>query len=166
MKTNRLISFSVDEQSKTINIERVFSSPLPKVWASWTECQLLDQWWAPNPWRVETQKMSFKPGGTWLYAMIGPKGEKQWSRLDFESVGDLNSFSGKEAFTDENGDVNHSLPQSFWTVQFTPYGESTLVTIDIEYENLSDLQTSIQMGFQEGFTAAMENLDGFLLDQV
>ena len=34
-----------------------------------------------------------------------------------------------------------------------------MVSIEIEFNNLSDLEKIIEMGFKEGFTAALENLD-------
>ena len=162
MENDFLLNFSVSREDKAIHVDRVFEAPLQRVWAAWTESQLLDQWWAPKPWRAETQKMNFNPDGSWLYVMIGPDGEKHWARTDFQSIVHLKSFSSRDAFSDENGVINNELPQSLWTVRFSEYGESTLVSINIEYDSLSDLEASLEMGFQEGFTDGMRNLDEFL----
>ncbi len=67
-----------------------------------------------------------------------------------------------DAFCDENGKITHDFPGSLWTNSFDPNSESTIVTIAIKYNELADLEKIIEMGFREGFTAGLENLDAFL----
>lgn len=89
----------------------------------------------------------------------GLKGDVHWSRADFTSIAPLKSYSLLDAFCDESGKINESLPRAKWNVQFTESGNSTLVTIDVKFEKPSDLEGTLDMGFKEGFIAAMENLD-------
>jgi uncharacterized protein YndB with AHSA1/START domain len=159
MKSSLLMNFSVDKENKKINVEREFAAPVSKVWAAWTESQLLDQWWAPKPWKARTKAMDFSEGGYWLYAMVGPDGAVHWARADFKSITPLKGFSAVDAFCDENGNINQDFPQSNWKNEFMENADSTVVSIEITYEELSDLEMIVQMGFKEGFTAAMENLD-------
>ena len=37
-----------------------------------------------------------------------------------------------------------------------------MVKIKLTFDSLEDLETIIQMGFKEGFTAGLENLDQYL----
>ena len=159
MKSSLLMNFSVDKEKKKINVEREFAAPLAKVWSAWTESEILDKWWAPKPWKAKTKSMDFTEGGYWLYAMIGPEGETHWSRADFQSIDKLKKFSAVDAFCDEDGNINESFPQSTWTNKFTQASDSTLVSIEIKYEKLADLEAIMEMGFKEGFTAGLENLD-------
>lgn len=153
------MDFSVDKENKKIKVKREFAAPLSKVWAAWTERELLDQWWAPQPWKARTKKMDFKEGGRWIYTMTGPEGEEHWALADFKSITPLKSFSVLDAFCDENGNINTNLPRSVWIVEFSETQASTLVSIEIKYDSLNDLEKYIEMGFKEGFTAALENLD-------
>jgi uncharacterized protein YndB with AHSA1/START domain len=41
----------------------------------------------------------------------------------------------------------------------TNQGETTLVNVSIKHDTLEDLEKIIEMGFKEGFTMAMGNLD-------
>jgi uncharacterized protein YndB with AHSA1/START domain len=159
MKNNLLMDFSVDKKSKKIKVEREFAAPIAKVWAAWTESKLLDQWWAPKPWQTRTKTMDFRVGGHWLYAMVGPDNSSQYCRADYKSINPLKSYSGLDAFCDENGNIDQSFPRSLWNIKFNDNSESTVVSIEIEYNELSDLEKIIELGFKEGFTAAMENLD-------
>ena len=76
MKTSLVMNFSVDKENNRVNVEREFAAPVGKVWAAWTQQELLDQWWAPRPWKARTKSMDFREGGTWLYAMVGPRGRR------------------------------------------------------------------------------------------
>ena len=159
MKSNLLMNFSVDKENKKINVEREFAATLSNVWAAWTDSKILDQWWAPKPWKAITKIQDFREGGFWLYAMAGPDGSKHWARLDYKSIEPLESYSGQDAFCDEEGNINPAFPSSNWTNKFTETHGSTMVSIEIKYNELSDLEAIIEMGFQEGFTAGLENLD-------
>ncbi|HEY3372854.1 MAG TPA: SRPBCC domain-containing protein [Prolixibacteraceae bacterium] len=161
-KTSLLMDFSVDRENKKISVKREFAAPLSKVWAAWTESELLDQWWAPKPWRAQTKYMDFRVGGYWIYAMVGPDGTTQWSRADFKSINPLKSFSGLDAFCNENGIIDNSFPRSLWNNEFSETSDTTLVSIVITYDQVYDLEKYLDMGFKEGFTAALENLDELL----
>ena len=52
-----------DLPNKKITVTRHFNAPLDQVWKAWTESELLDQWWAPKPFKAETKFMDFKVGG-------------------------------------------------------------------------------------------------------
>lgn len=162
-QTSLMMEFSVDKENKKIFVKREFAAPLSKVWAAWTERELLDQWWAPKPWKAETKSMEFKEGGTWIYAMVSPEGDKHWSRAEFHSITPFISYTGQDAFCDEEGNIDQNMPQSVWSNEFQETGDTTTVFIAITYEDISDLEKIIEMGFKEGLTSAMENLDELLV---
>ena len=162
MKADLFMNFSIDRENKKINVKREFSAPISKVWAAWTESRLLDQWWAPKPWKAKTKTMNFKEGGYWLYVMEGPDGTKHWSRADYKEITPLKSFLGRDAFCDEKGTIDPSFPRSLWRVEFNEKSNSTVVSIETKFGELSDLEKMLEMGFKEGFTAALVNLDELL----
>lgn len=157
-----LFDFSVDKENKTLHIKREFAAPAGLVWAAWTRAELLDQWWAPKPYRAETKLLDFNVGGNWLYAMVSPEGEKSWCRADYKEIVPLKSFSYLDAFCDESGVVNSDFPNSFWITQFSQNEGKTTVDVRLIYEELSDLEKIIELGFKEGFTMGLGNLDELL----
>ena len=165
MKSNLLLNFNVDKENKKIFVDREFAAPVPKVWAAWTQQELLDQWWAPKPWVAKTKSLDFREGGKWLYAMVGPEGEEHWSLATYGPIVPEKSFTGDDGFCDADGNVNDSLPGSHWDYTFEDKTDKTLVSIEITYKSLEDLEANIQMGFKEGFTMGMENLDELLAAQ-
>jgi len=156
------MNFSVDKENNKIKVSREFAAPVSKVWAAWTESQLLDQWWAPKPWQSKTKVMDFREGGYWLYAMVGPDGTEIWGRSDYKSILHLKKFTGQDAFCDENGKIDLKLPSPTWNVEFKPGSGTTFVGVEISFNESSDVEKYMEMGFKEGFTAALENLDNLL----
>ena len=162
MKSNLLMNFSVDKENNRVNVEREFAAPVGKVWAAWTQSELLDLWWAPRPWKARTKSQDFREGGSWLYAMVGPEGEEHWAKLDYKTINPQKSFSGIDAFCDENGTLNEEFARSTWTNTFTEADGTTTVSVMIQYDKYEDIEQIMEMGFKEGFTMALGNLDELL----
>lgn len=156
------MNFSVDKENKKIRVEREFAANLDRIWAAWTQSELLDQWWAPKPWKAETKSMDFSEGGFWLYAMVGPDGTRHWARADYKDIKHQKSFSAFDAFCDEDGNIDTSFERSLWNNSFKEKSGSTFVNIEITYKDVASLEKIIEMGFKEGFTAGLENLDALL----
>jgi len=162
MSTNLAFDFSVNKENNTITVKREFAAELSLVWDAYTKSEILDRWWAPKPWKARTKTMDFREGGHWHYAMVGPAGEEHWCWARYETIQDKKRFTGLDAFADADGNVNQDLPQSKWDVSFTDKGQLTLVNYHIAFDDLAQLETTIQMGFKEGLTMAMEGLDELL----
>ena len=157
-----MMDFQVDKEAKQIHVTRDFNAQRDLVWSAWTDHKILDQWWAPKPWKSETKRQDFREGGHWLYAMVGPGGEKHWARADYLSIKPKSSFSVMDAFCDEKGNVNKTLPRNKWDNTFISNGDTTTVKVKMQFDDLKDLEKIIEMGFREGFTAGLENLDQWL----
>lgn len=163
MNSNLLFDFSVNKENNTIHVKRMFNADLALVWQAWTTPKLLDQWWGPKPWRAVTKTMDFREGGFWHYAMVSPEGEKHWAKASYITIVKEKSFAGKDGFCDENGTMNPAFPQNLWENQFSTQGEQTLVNVTLTFDKLEDLEQTIAMGFKEGFTIGLNQLDELLL---
>ena len=148
-----------DLPNKKLTITRQFDAPVEKVWRAWTESDLLDQWWAPKPYQAETKSMNFKPGGVWLYAMVGPDNFKQWCKAEYTSITPNKSFQAVDMFCDENGNRNQDFPSMNWKVNFSPVTSGTKVLVEITFGSEADLQKILETGFEEGFAMGLGNLE-------
>jgi uncharacterized glyoxalase superfamily protein PhnB/uncharacterized protein YndB with AHSA1/START domain len=160
-KTN----YTVNNETNTIVVDRSFDAPLPLVWRAWTDSAILDQWWAPSPWKAETTSMNFAPGGKWLYAMVGPQGEKHWAMAEFTDIAPQQYYTGQDCFCDEQGNRNMDMPVTGWRVEFKDQGAATNVTATLRFESAAALEQMVSMGFKEGFAMAHENLDAYIQAQ-
>lgn len=162
MTTKNRLSITKDVTNKKVFIVREFNAPVEEVWKAWTESELLDQWWAPKPYKACTKKMDFREGGSWLYYMEGPDGSKTWVKVDFETISPNKSFTAVDYFCDENGVRTDEFPGMHWINRFNAVNGGTKVSVEITGATVADLEKIIEMGFEEGFTAALGNLDELL----
>lgn len=151
-----------DLANKKITVIKQFSAPPQTVFEAWTTKEILDQWWAPKPWRAETASMEFKEGGSWLYAMVGPEGERHNATVQYTKIDSPNSFEAIDAFADEKGNINKAMPQTNWKVDFKKSGSGTQVTATITSSSREDLEKMLEMGFEEGFKLGLNNLEEYL----
>jgi|ERR1700694_2426045 len=151
-----------DAANKKLFVVRAFDAPVEQVWKAWTEHEWLDQWWAPKPWKANTQSMDFREGGFWRYYMEGPDGTRHYCRVDYQTIIPNESFTGRDSFCDEGGQPSSAAPSMHWKCVFSPLGTATRVEVEISFGSEADLEKIIEMGFKEGFTAAHGNLDALL----
>ncbi|RXR18932.1 SRPBCC domain-containing protein [Flavobacterium amnicola] len=162
MKTNLLFDFLVNKENKTITIHKEFEAGIQLVWDAWTKPEILDQWWAPLPYKNETISMNFENGGTWFYAMISPENEKHYCKANYKKIENLNSFSYKDAFCNENGEDMTEMPSMNWTTRFSENNSISKVQVILNFETVEALENIIQMGLKEGFTMAINQLEDLL----
>nr|WP_317126323.1 SRPBCC domain-containing protein [Chryseobacterium sp. 3008163] len=72
---NSEIVFNKDFDSKSIYVMKVYDAEVSKVWDYFTHAELLDQWWAPKPWKCETENLNFEEGGVVLLHEWSGRGE-------------------------------------------------------------------------------------------
>jgi uncharacterized protein YndB with AHSA1/START domain len=163
--SNLQFDFTVNKSTKTVLIIREFNAELSLVWDAFTKQEILDQWWAPKPYVSKTKFMNFKEGGRRFYAMVSPEGNESWQIQDYTSISPKTNFKYLSVFADK--DENPHLPGSNWDLNFTEQNESdgyrkTKVSITIYNESLERMEKMIEMGFKEGFTMTLNELEELL----
>ena len=158
--SNLLFDFTVDKSTKSVYVNREFNAEQSLVWDAFTKQELLDQWWAPKPFLSKTKFMDFKVGGRRFYAMVSPEGQEHWSIQKYTSISPQTNFKFLNAFADK--DENPQLPGSDWDLNFSEENGKTKVSITIYNDSLERLEKMIVMGFKEGFTATLNELEELL----
>jgi uncharacterized protein YndB with AHSA1/START domain len=158
--SNLQFEFTVDKSTKTVLINREFNAEQSLVWDAFTKQELLDQWWAPKPFISKTKTMDFKVGGRRFYAMVAPNGQEHWSIQKYTSISPKTNFKMFNAFADK--DENPQLPGSDWDFNFSEQNGTTKVSITIYNDSLERLEKMIEMGFKEGFTMTLNELEELL----
>lgn len=156
-----LFNFIVSKDDRTVIIERSFVAPVDLVWDTFTKAEILDQWWAPKPFSSRTKHMDFKVGGRRFYAMVGPDGqEAAWQVQQYTSITPKSNLKFLSAFADQ--DENLQLPGSNWDLSFSDENVRTIVRIAIHNDSLERMERMIEMGFKEGFSMGLDQLDEVL----
>ncbi len=166
---NLLFDFTVDKETATIHITREFAADLDLVWDAFTKAEILDKWMGPKPYRVQTKEMDFRVGGRWLYTMVSPDNVpmSRYSLAVFIEIHPKTSFTTKNSFADENGNpADSGITFSITKNSFTAEGDKTVVRIAKKMQSLAQLEKFVEMGFVEGTSVAMQNLDQYFLSLV
>ena len=160
MNKDLLFDFTVDKPAKTVYITREFDAELSLVWDAFTKAELIDQWIAPKPMTAKTKYQNFKVGGKRFYAMVSPERQEHWAIQEYTSITPKTNFKMYNAFADK--DENPQLPGSEWDHTFSEQNGTTIVSITIYNESLERMEKMIEMGFKEGFSMTMNNLENLL----
>ncbi len=162
MNSNLVFDFTVDKTANTVLVNKEFAANLSMVWDAFTKQEILDQWWAPKPWSSRTKFMDFTEGGRRFYAMVSPEGQEHWSIQKFSSISPRTNIQYSNAFSDKDEQIDEAMPNSNWDLNFRERNGVTTVSIIIKFKTLADLEKIVQMGFNEGFTATLNQMEKML----
>lgn len=131
--------------------------PAAKLYAGWTQPELVVQWFTPKPWSTVSSEMDLRPGGRSHTTMRSPEGQ------DFPNKGVFLEVVPNEkiVFTDayfENWEPN---PNPFFTGIVTfetlPNGK-TRYTARARHWTKENCEKHAAMGFMDGWGAAFDQL--------
>ncbi|HZV68642.1 MAG TPA: SRPBCC domain-containing protein [Saprospiraceae bacterium] len=162
MTHSLLFDFTVDKAAKTVFIIREFDADLSLVWDAFTKAEILDQWWAPKPLASKTKVMNFEVGGRRFYSMVWPEGQEYWGVEKYTLINPKTNIKLLASITDKDENINAELPTSEWELNFSAQNGITKVSITIYFESLEELEKMIEMGFKEGFTMTINELENLL----
>jgi len=157
-----LTDFTVDEATNSLIVNREFAANQLQVWDAWTKPRILDQWWAPLPYKAKTKSQVFEPNGHWHYAMEGPNNDMHWGMMQYKEISKPDFFSANDVFCDENGATNSNLPSTDFEISFSEEGDTTMVNMVSVYATKEALDEILAMGMKEGLSMALAQLDGIL----
>lgn len=152
------IVFKVDAAGASIYVSAVFPADIQTLWQHFIRKELVDLWWAPRPWTCQSQHLNFTEGGTWRYEMVGPAQERHLAGATFNGIQPNRSFDKTEYFCEESGEINLHLPVRKTVTGFTGIESGTKLTLNIHFENETDLQSLLTMGFEQGLSMALQQL--------
>ncbi len=87
----------------SIVITRVFAAPAERIFAAWTDSELLKQWMGPGPVTVSIAEVDLTVGGSYTLVMNEPKGATHIPSGTYEEIvpNEKLTFTWKWATSDE-----------------------------------------------------------------
>lgn len=147
----------IPEKNQMI-VKHSYLVPIETIWNAYAKTEILEKWWAPEPYKAIVIKNDFSNGGILHYYMLSPKGEKHYSISEFSDIDYLKSYTVFDAFCDENAVINTEFPKQKWFNTFEKSNGITTITNTIQFENKEDMDKIIEMGFEEGYTMGLNQL--------
>lgn len=69
-----------------LHIVRRFAAPRDLVFQCWTDPKHLTHWWGPVGFQLVVESMDLRAGGTFLYSMAKPDGDKMYGKFVYTAV--------------------------------------------------------------------------------
>lgn len=151
-----------DPDARTLTINAHFEAPAQRLWDLYADPRQLEKVWGPPEFPATFVEHSLTEGSRSTYFMTGQEGEKYYGYWKILTVDQPTSFTWDDGFADENFAENAQLPVSHNTIDFSPSGDGTEVTIVSVYESAEALQQVLEMGVEEGLVSAMNQIDDVL----
>jgi uncharacterized protein YndB with AHSA1/START domain len=145
-------------------LERTVDVPSDLVWAAWTEPEHIKKWFTPAPWSTVDARVDLRPGGVFYTVMRSPEGQEfpntgcilevvPGRRLVWTTVMTA-GFRPALGRTGPGG-----APLDFTAViALEPDGRRTRYTATVIHGNEEDRKKHEQMGFHNGWGAALDQL--------
>jgi uncharacterized protein YndB with AHSA1/START domain len=155
---NPTISIQKFPEKSQMIIKHSYHAELETIWNAHTKSDILEKWWAPEPYKAVVVKNNFSNGGILHYYMLSPEGEKHYCIAEFSDIKNLKSYTVLDAFCDENAVINMEFPRQKWFNTFEENNGITTVTNTIQFESKEDMDKINEMGFEEGYTMGLNQL--------
>lgn len=155
-----------DPVTLTMTITSRFDAPPEQVWQVWADPRKLERWWGPPTYPATVTDHDLSPGGRVGYFMTGPEGEKHRGLWHVLAVDPPHRLEFEDVFADSDGNPDPALPVNTTTVDIGPEGGAgggTLMVIRSVFPTLDAMQQLVEMGMEEGVTAALGQIEALLV---
>jgi PhnB protein len=159
---NATIEFQKSPESRQIVVKSSYRNSLETIWNAFTKTEILEKWWAPEPYKAIVIANNFEKGKSMFYYMLSPEGQKHYCIAEFLEIDPLKSYKVFDAFCDENAVINTELPRMTWVNSFSFDNGTTTVTNTITAEKAEDIAKILEMGFEEGYKMGLNQLYNLL----
>lgn len=134
----------------SLQIRRTLDAPPEKVWAAYTQPELLSQWFCPKPWYITDAVIEPRPGGRFNFTMHGPDGELVPNSGIFLHVEPGRKLITTDALTPDWKPAG--LPFMVATVEMIPTGDGrTEYSATARHWSEATMKQHEAMGFYEGW---------------
>lgn len=138
--------------------ERVFAAPRERVFAAYTDSELIPRWWGPRKMTTVVDRMDLRPGGTWRFVSRNEDG------VEYAFRGVYREISSPERLVQTfewEGSPGHVVVE---TVEFEDLGERTKVTVTSLFHTTEERDQMLDSGMERGMSESHERLDEVLAE--
>jgi uncharacterized protein YndB with AHSA1/START domain len=141
---------------REIRIERVFEAPRDRVFAVYTDPELIPEWWGPHDTTTVVDTMDVRPGGSWRFVGRDPDGTETAFRGTYREVTPPERIVQTFEWEGMPGHV------SVETAVFEDLGERTKVTTTSIFHTTEERDGMLDSGMERGLNETYERLDEVL----
>ena len=137
-------------------VERVFDAPRDRVFAAYTDPELIVQWYGPHGTEMTVDKMEARTGGDWRFVMRNPDGTETAFRGTYREITAPERIVQTWEWEGMPGYV------SLETATFEDLGDRTKVSTVATFYTQEERDGLLQSGMESGMNETYERLDQLL----
>lgn len=141
---------------REMHVERTFDAPRERVFAAYTEAELIPRWWGPDDSTTIVKELDPTTGGRWCFAMRDEDGTEIEFRGVFREVTPPERLVQTFEWSGMPGYV------SVDAVTFEDLGGRTRVVYDSIFHTPEERQGMIESGMERGMNETFDRLDKLL----
>ena len=141
---------------REIVTDRVFDAPRERVFAAFSDPELIPQWWGPRAATTIVDQMDVRAGGAWRFVCRNPDGSEDGFRGTYREVVPPERIV--QTFEWE-GMPGHVMVE---TATFEELGECTKVTTVSLFHTPEERDGMLASGMERGLNESYERLDELL----
>lgn len=154
-----------DAAAHTMTVTAELDASVERAWQLWADPRQLERWWGPPTYPATVVEHDLAPGATVRYYMTSPEGEKYHGLWEVVAAEPPRRLELLDAFADDSGAKNESLPTTRMTVTLTERaGGGSVMVMHSQFASLEAMEQLVSMGMEEGLLAALGQIDGILAD--
>lgn len=135
-------------------LERTFNATPKRVFAAWTDPQLLAQWWGPPGSVVKEVELDFRVDGRYRIGITQPDGALLYVSGSYQEIEPV----VKLAFTWRWESPNMDIGESLVTLEFHGKGDKT----ELRLSHALLPSAEARAGHEEGWVGILSNLGDYL----
>jgi uncharacterized protein YndB with AHSA1/START domain len=141
---------------REIHIERVYDAPRDRVFAVYTDPQLIPEWWGPYGTTAVVDQMDVRPGGSWRFVTHSSDGSETAFRGTYREVTAPERIVQTFEWEGMPGHV------SVETATFEDLGDRTKVTTSAIFHTTEERDGMLASGMERGMNETCARLDAVL----
>jgi uncharacterized protein YndB with AHSA1/START domain len=158
-----VISVVKDADARTLTITARFDAPIGRVWQVWSDPRQLERWWGPPMYPATVTEHDLAPGGTVIYYMTGPEGERHGGWFRVRAVDPPHNLELDAGVANADGSPIPGTPTAVIRVALSELaGGGTQMTITTAWASDEAMEQMLATGMEAGMTAAVGQIDELL----
>jgi uncharacterized protein YndB with AHSA1/START domain len=153
MGTTATITTPHDRQ---IRVERIFDAPRDRVFAAFTDPELIPEWWGPHDTTTVVDQMDVRPGGLWRFIAYDCDGRETAFRGVYREVTPPERIVQSWEWEGLPGHV------SIETAEFEDLGDRTRMIGTTLFHTTEERDGMLNSGMEKGMNETYERLDALL----
>jgi uncharacterized protein YndB with AHSA1/START domain len=141
---------------REIHVERVFDAPRDKVFAAYTDPELIPQWWGPYETTTIVDVMDVRAGGQWRFVSRDADGNETAFRGTYREVSPPDRIEQSWEWEGMPGHV------SIEKAEFEDLGDRTKVVTTTIFHTPEERDGMLHSGMEKGMNETFARLDELL----